>query len=297
MPNYVVTKQTADGFIDVEVEVAVRKYEVDSKRLCECLRTHKEAANLGNREIAERLNRPITEVEHWFRMDNCFSIPASEIWFKIKELLDINTEEFDQSIMEFEFKGGNYDMRNRIYMGDTAPTLTCGCGNNLHLLPEDHPVICVQGNIADRAESVNCNGSGWSEDKAYTLNTVDKHVVVYGEPQYIVRRLTPLECERLQGYPDYWTDIGEYTDTSGKKKKSSDAARYKALGNSIALPPWKWVLKRLCSHYERDATLLSLFDGIGGFPLIWEGLNGKGTALGASEIEDFPIAVTKARIG
>jgi site-specific DNA-cytosine methylase len=161
----------------------------------------------------------------------------------------------------------------------------------------EKPVICVQGNIADRAESVNCNGSGWSEDKAYTLNTVDKHVVVYGEPQYIVRRLTPLECERLQGYPDYWTDIGEYTDTNGKKKKSSDAARYKALGNSIALPPWKWVLKRLCSHYERDATLLSLFDGIGGFPLIWEGLNGKGTCLFASEIEEFPIAVTKARIG
>jgi DNA (cytosine-5)-methyltransferase 1 len=92
-----------------------------------------------------------------------------------------------------------------------------------------------------------------------------------------VRRLTPLECERLQGFPDGWTNIGSWTDTAGKlHKESSDSARYKALGNSIALPPWKWVLKRLCACYERDATMASLFDGIGGFPLIWEQLNGKG---------------------
>lgn len=115
---------------------------------------------------------------------------------------------------------------------------------------------------------------------------------------YAVRRLTPLECERLQGFPDGWTDIGAWTDSNGKlHKESSDSARYKALGNSIALPPWKWVLKRLCAFYERDATMASLFDGIGGFPLIWEQLNGKGSCLWASEIEEFPIAVTKRRFG
>ena len=115
--------------------------------------------------------------------------------------------------------------------------------------------------------------------------------------RYIVRRLTPLECERLQGYPDGWTDIGEWTDSKGKVRQTSDAARYKALGNSIALPPWKWVLKRLCACYERDATMASLFDGIGGFPYLWDQLNGKGSCLWASEIEEFPMAVTKVRIG
>ena len=114
----------------------------------------------------------------------------------------------------------------------------------------------------------------------------------------LVRRLTPLECERLQGFPDGWTDIGEWVDSKGKAhKKSSDSSRYKALGNSIALPPWKWVLKRLCAQYERDATMASLFDGIGGFPLIWEQLNGKGSCLWASEIEEFPMAVTKKHFG
>ena len=111
-----------------------------------------------------------------------------------------------------------------------------------------------------------------------------------------VRRMTPLECERLQGYPDGWTDIGDWIDSRGKKRQCSDAARYRALGNSIALPPWKWVLKRICAQYERDATMGSLFDGIGGFPYLWEQLNGKGSCLWASEIEEFPIAVTKRRI-
>lgn len=112
-----------------------------------------------------------------------------------------------------------------------------------------------------------------------------------------VRRLTPLECERLQGFPGGWTDIGEWVGSKGKKRQTADSARYKALGNSIALPPWKWVLKRICAQYERDATMASLFDGIGGFPLIWEQLNGKGSCLWASEIEEFPMAVTRKHFG
>ena len=108
-----------------------------------------------------------------------------------------------------------------------------------------------------------------------------------------VRRLTPIECERLQGYPDHWTDIGDWMDSKGKKRKTSDTARYKALGNSIALPFWQWLLDRISDQYRYTPTLGSLFDGIGGFPLCWERKNGKGTALWASEIEEFPIAVTK----
>lgn len=110
----------------------------------------------------------------------------------------------------------------------------------------------------------------------------------------VVRRLTPLECERLQGFPDNWTNIGEWTDTKGKvHKEASDSSRYKALGNSIATPFWYWLLRRISAQYERPATLGSLFDGIGGFPYCWERINGKGSAIWASEIEEFPIAVTK----
>ena len=113
----------------------------------------------------------------------------------------------------------------------------------------------------------------------------------------IVRRLTPMECERLQGYPDGWTDIGEWRDSKGKLRKPSDSPRYKALGNSIALPFWDFLAKRISAQYLRPVTVGSLFDGIGGFPLVFERHNGKGTARWASEIEEFPIAVTKLRFG
>ena len=152
------------------------------------------------------------------------------------------------------------------------------------------PVCYRQGGFADYVEgevgTLRAAGGDFGGDSENLVRT-----------QYIVRRLTPLECERLQGFPDGWTDIGEWVDSKGKKHKEADSPRYKALGNSIALPPWKWVLKRICAQYERDATMASLFDGIGGFPLIWEQLNGKGSCLWASEIEEFPSAVTKLRFG
>ena len=113
----------------------------------------------------------------------------------------------------------------------------------------------------------------------------------------VVRRLTPMECERLQGFPDGWTDIGEWRDSRGKMRKPSDSPRYKALGNSIALPFWDFLAKRISAQYLRPVTMGSLFDGIGGFPLVFERHNGKGTARWASEIEEFPIAVTKLRFG
>jgi Site-specific DNA methylase len=110
----------------------------------------------------------------------------------------------------------------------------------------------------------------------------------------VVRRLTPLECERLQGYPDGWTDIGDWVDSKGKTHKGdSDSPRYKALGNSIALPFWDWMAGRICEQYDRQVTMASLFDGIGGFPLCFQ--RHGAAPVWASEIEEFPIAVTKMR--
>ena len=113
----------------------------------------------------------------------------------------------------------------------------------------------------------------------------------------IVRRLTPMECERLQGYPDHWTDIGEWVDSKGKKHKDADSPRYKALGNSIALPYWQWMAERMVKQLKADGiecpTMASLFDGIGGFPLVYSRCGCR--PVWASEIEEFPIAVTKLR--
>ena len=137
-------------------------------------------------------------------------------------------------------------------------------------------------------------------DKAVTLTTATGYgggtgPSVIEKIRWIVRRLTPTECERLQGYPDGWTDLGEWVDSKGKTHKDADTPRYKALGNSIALPQWYYVLGGISDRLPEDATLGSLFDGIGGFPYVWAQLHAgrKELCVWASEIEEFPIAVTK----
>ena len=139
-------------------------------------------------------------------------------------------------------------------------------------------------------------------DKAVTLTTATGQGGANTGPsviekiiRWIVRRLTPTECERLQGYPDGWTDLGGWVDSRGKAHKAADSPRYKALGNSIALPQWYYVLGGISDRLPDNATLGSLFDGIGGFPYVWAQLHAgrKELCVWASEIEEFPIAVTK----
>ena len=107
----------------------------------------------------------------------------------------------------------------------------------------------------------------------------------------IVRRLTPRECKLLQGMPKDWSRYG--VNENGEVYELSDSARYRLQGNGIATPFWRYLMKRISAQYERTPTLGSLFDGQGSFPMIWEGINGEGTALWSSEIEKHAIAVAK----
>ena len=177
-----------------------------------------------------------------------------------------------------------YDKQKQGTYGESGVTSTL----TAHKSKEGNDIVCAVD--CRNATESDVNGTLQAKESGGTslnLNNVCRE-------RYIVRRLTPTECERLQGYPDGWTDIGEWTDTKGKKHKPADSPRYKALGNSIAIPPWLFVLSRM-NEYCEEKTMASLFDGIAGFPLIWEFLNGKGSAVWCSEIEEFPIAVTKQR--
>lgn len=132
----------------------------------------------------------------------------------------------------------------------------------------------------------------WVLRKALSeVQKIGKSICIQGEPtqpSYIVRRLTVLECERLQGFPDGWTDI------TYKGKPASDSGRYKALGNSVAIPCVEYVAKGI-TEFIQNGTIGSLFDGIGGFPLAF---SRKGfSPIWASEIEPFCVAVTKERFG
>ena len=198
---------------------------------------------------------------------------------------------------------------NQSLMEESVGTLNCMHDQQAVLVPKVAHSLKAKANCDYREDSetyivagLDCRNARENGDLCGTLQSKPNGGFSYNcihtvRINNIVRRLTPLECERLQGFPDGWTDIGDWVDSKGKKHKAADSPRYKALGNSIAIPPWKWVLKRLCACYERDATMASLFDGIGGFPYIWEQLNGKGSCLWASEIDEFPMAVTKVRFG
>lgn len=165
-------------------------------------------------------------------------------------------------------------------LGDVCESISAkyGTGGNNQPL-----VVCIGNGQADLNTHI-------TEDLAQPLNCMHDQQIIVGSEQS-VRRLTPLECERLQGFPDGWTDIGEWIDSKGRARQTTDSARYKALGNSIALPFWQYLARRIVAQYEHDVTMASLFDGIGGFPLIFERSGAR--AVWASEIEDFPIAVTK----
>ena len=196
--------------------VTVRKFEVDTDKLKTLLREHKK---LSNKEIAEKLNQPITKVEHWFRTDNSFSIPDADIWLKLKALLNIKTDEFDASIMEFEEKENNYDKASRKYSVNGKMSTLMANGNDEILAPLQIGHIGNTNAQANRVYSVRNKSvtlkanAGWGGAKTglYKIDLPD------GE--YLIRKLTPLECERLQTLDDGYTE------------GISATQRYKCIGN------------------------------------------------------------------
>lgn len=220
------------------------------------------------------------------------------------------------------FKLGNSEQARSIgYQEELSPTLNAECGGNkpavvapavaldmthacdvIRECGEQVPALQARmgtgGNQVPLTYQMNGFGDYRAAEVASSCKQRDfKDSTDLAITHMVVRRLTPMECERLQGFPDHWTDIGEWIDEKGKKHKDADSPRYKALGNSIALPFWDWMLRRMARYLPEGATLGSLFDGIGGFPLCFERIHGKGTARWASEIEPFPIAVTKRWFG
>ena len=209
---------------------------------------------------------------------------------------------------------GTRNARHNCYETDTSRTIDTG-GNPPDSNQGGVAVVSVQGSMIGRAEKNGPMGSGINEEVSFTLNSVDKHAVAYStskssyhtqaeedlantlvasdwkdpptvssEPTYIVRRLTPTECARLQGFPDDWcADLGtdeptddeiklwqdifaEYNKAVGKSTKSktenqirkwlkcphSDSAEYKMWGNGVALPCVCFVLAGIVYYAQNS---------------------------------------------
>lgn len=200
----------------------------------------------------------------------------------------------DYTAIAIERKTFNEQSFSHYKESDKCSTLkakTGNIGNGSECLIAEKTSVAVDAYngavTGDKTASLTCKNDG-----SHSGPLVAEKII-----RWIVRRLTPVECERLQGFPDGYTDIGDWTDSKGKKHKYADSPRYKALGNSIALPQWFWLVQKMRPYLKENPTLGSLFDGLGGFPLVWQRAYGEGTARWASEIEEFPMAVTKRRFG
>jgi len=262
-------------------EVKVRKHEVDIISLQYLLRQMKSNSGKTNKQIAEETNMPVTKVEHWFRTDSSFAIPGDDIWLKLKEVLGIETDVFDKQIMEFEYRDGVYETKQRVYSENgKSPTLTAGNkeqyietkpiqvgiatdinGHDIlkRVYSEDgkSPTVntCQGGNRepkvlagAYRARSIDKDGNrvSWKEtkpkqmlelrkdSKSNSVTSVQKDNVLTQDEVYW-RKLTPLECERLQTVPDNYTN------------HVSNSQRFRMLGNGWTIE----VIKGILDNMER----------------------------------------------
>ena len=235
----------------IQQEVKVRKYEVDIEGLKKTLKEAKEKAGITIKEIADTLEVNKTTVEHWFRNDNCFSIPDENIWYNLKELLNITTDKFDKALTEFEIKSNEYDMSNRVYHENgISPTLTAtgenGAKKIIHYnnkeieLPcigasrgrnPENPSSRVAGEPTEQRLEINTNGT------SNTITTVQKDNYAI-EESFRIRKLTPRECFRLMGMRD--ADIDKIQEAG-----ISNTQQYKLAGNSIVVDVLEAIFKNL----------------------------------------------------
>jgi DNA (cytosine-5)-methyltransferase 1 len=212
-PMFTLTGQDRHGVgieieqIDIVQTVKVRKYEVDKETLIACLRNAKEKASLNNKTIAEELDLPVTKVEHWFRNDGSFAVPDADIWSDLKQLLKIETDEFDESILTFDEKLNEYDKSNRCYKATgISPTLTSASANEkIAIEVSDKKIAAI-----------------WSDKyKCYIA----------------IRKLTPKECFRLQGWTDDYFEKAEFVN--------SNSQLYKQAGNGVTVNVIYEIAKKL----------------------------------------------------
>lgn len=109
-------------------------------------------------------------------------------------------------------------------------------------------LVCysIVENIINREHHNGGRGIGFNNQLTFTLNATGVHAVVY---KHEVRRLTPIECERLQGFPDNWTDVGS----------PSISKRYNALGRSMAVPVMRWIAESMERSLKKRQPYASAF--------------------------------------
>lgn len=270
---------------DLTQTVVLRKHKVNIEGLRTLLRECKKKTELTNKQLAEHFERPVTEVEHWFRTDKCFSIPSADIWEELKWILEIPTNEFDAQVTEFIEKEGVFEKAGRFYEVDgLAPTLTRTSADEKIIEPQMIGHVDIKGYDAIKrvystegiSPTLTTMGGGHREPKiaevracltpdreekrqqgrrfkendepSHTINTQDRHGVAIGKyPKYRIRKLTPKECFRLQGFSD-----SEFDKLVGAGISNSQL--YKMAGNAVTVNVIEAIGTRLLNYLTQNVT-------------------------------------------
>ena len=276
-------------------EVKVRKHEINISSLQQLLRVYKSSSKKTHKQVAKEINMPVTKVEHWFRTDTSFAIPGDDIWFKLKDILGIETDVFDKQIMEFEYRDGVYETKQRVYSENgKSPTITAsnkeqyietystpkqvgvasdikgfdiikriysenGKSPTLTTMQGGHrePKIAVNSYREVRTEQAKKErkkirketGKDHTPFRSKKLVVRDDNKVGTVTPalnndhkisfsrdnseELTWRKLSVLECERLQTVPDNYTE------------GVSNSQRYKMLGNGFTVKVIEHILKNM----------------------------------------------------
>ena len=192
----ILVDENSDKLIKVEVPqtVNVRKYEVDIDALQKLLRDAKSKSSFTNKDIAEKLDQSLTTVEHWFRTDECFSIPSPDVWMSLKELLNITTDDFDESITTFEERLGVFEKSNRCYLENgISPTITCGQNEKIIVSENVGPFIVASRGRNPENPSDRTTGSPTEQRLEANTNGVTNTITTVAKDNYVME---PVVCEQ-----------------------------------------------------------------------------------------------------
>lgn len=192
----ILVDENSDKLIKVEVPqtVNVRKYEVDIDALQKLLRDAKSKSSFTNKDIAEKLDQSLTTVEHWFRTDECFSIPSPDVWMSLKELLNITTDDFDESITTFEERLGVFEKSNRCYLENgISPTITCGQNEKIIVSENVEPFIVASRGRNPENPSDRTTSSPTEQRLEANTNGVTNTITTVAKDNYVME---PVVCEQ-----------------------------------------------------------------------------------------------------
>jgi len=237
-----------------EVKIVAKKRSHDTpKEINEYLKQSK--GNMTISKISECLDLPKTQVEHYFRADKCRAIPSPDVWSQLKELLRFD-DTYDTQVTSIYEKEVEFESSRRVYSDK-------GLSPTIDSTKKGGFIQVKQYGDKSLNETLEKENLGKYDIKALDLYNKKAQDIcqTLKEPHHNtlrlyekskIRRLTPVECCRLQGFPDDWNEKGII---DGEIVEISDTQRYKQCGNAVTVDVVQAVAERIYAQETKPKNI------------------------------------------